>query len=371
LFTAFGAMLMAGAEELIVLFLGLEVHSIALYVLAGSRHNSPASKESALKYLLLGAFASSFLLYGIALLYGTTGTTNLAEIGAALAQGEGATGVLLLAGIALLIVGLGFKIAAVPFHIWTPDVYEGAPTVITALMTVVPKAGAFAALLRIFMTALLPVAASWQPIWVVLAIVTMTVGNILALNQESLKRLLAYSSIAHAGYLLVGLAAGTELGSTGVLYYLVAYALMNLGAFAVVVIFEQEKRGLGVSEYAGLAARRPVLGAALALFMFSLAGIPPTAGFMGKLYVFRAAIEAGQTGLAIVAVLNSVVAAYYYLRVVVVLYMREPDVDWAEGTRASLGPVLAILLTAIGTLQFGVFPGLLYELARASARVLG
>jgi NADH-quinone oxidoreductase subunit N len=373
LFAALGAMIMAGANNLIVLFLGLEVHSIALYVLAGSRSDQPASEESALKYLLLGAFASAFLLYGIALLYGATGTTQIGAIADTLAGtgGAAAHGALLTAGIVLLIVGLGFKIAAVPFHMWTPDVYEGAPTVITALMTVVPKAGAFAALMRLFLVGLLPAMESWQPIWTVLAVLTMSVGNILALNQESIKRLLAYSSIAHAGYLLVGLVAGGAQGSAAILYYLVAYALMNLGAFAVVVIFEARDRGMGIDEYTGLAYRRPVLAGALALFMFSLAGIPPTAGFMGKLYLFQAAVDTGHVTLAIIAVLNSVVAAYYYLRVVVAVYMRKPEGELAADARTGAGTGLAILASAVGTIQFGVFPAMLYNFALAGAVVLG
>ncbi|MGD8395070.1 MAG: NADH-quinone oxidoreductase subunit N [Candidatus Eiseniibacteriota bacterium] len=378
LFAATGAMLMASADNLVVLFLGLEVHSISLYVLAGARHDQIASEESALKYLLLGAFASAFLLYGIALLYGATGSTGLADIATALRAGGRLPDSVLLAGIVLVIVGLGFKIAAVPFHMWTPDVYEGAPTVITALMTVIPKAGAFAALLRLFLVGLAPAIDSWQPVWVVLAILTMTVGNVLALNQEGIKRLLAYSSIAHAGYLLVGLVPGTALGGAGILYYLVAYALMNLGAFAVIILFERRDRAMGIGDYAGLAARHPLLAGALALFMFSLAGIPPTAGFMGKLYIFKAAVDAGHVGLAIIAVLNSVVAVYYYLRVVVAVYMESPDAETpgapgvsAGETRTDLGTGLAILASAAGTLAFGLFPALVYDLARAGVVVLG
>jgi NADH-quinone oxidoreductase subunit N len=386
LFAATGAMLMASAENLVVLFLGLEVHSISLYILAGARHDQRVSEESALKYLLLGAFASAFLLYGIALLYGATGSTALGDIAVALESGGRLPDSVLVAGIALVIVGLGFKIAAVPFHMWTPDVYEGAPTVITAFMTVIPKAGAFAALLRLFLVGLMPAIDSWQPVWTVLAVLTMTVGNVLALNQEGIKRLLAYSSIAHAGYLLVGLVPGTAHGGAGILYYLVAYALMNLGAFAVVVIFERRDRAMGVGDYAGLAARRPLLAGALALFMFSLAGIPPTAGFMGKLYIFKAAVEAGHVGLAIIAVLNSVVAVYYYLRVVVAVYVHVPDESPAASApaaeaggagalaaeaRTGLGTGLAILASAAGTLAFGLFPALVYDLARAGVIVLG
>ncbi len=369
LFSGLGALLMAAADDLVVVFLGLEVHSIALYVLAGYRRDLPA-EESCLKYLLLGAFASAFLLYGIALVYGATGTTNLRDLATVLRLGSSSGGLLLYAGMGLLAVGLGFKIAAVPFHMWTPDVYEGAPTVITAFMAVVPKAGAIAALLRVFEVGFLPLVGHWQSLWTILAILTMTVGNVLALVQRNLKRLLAYSSIAHAGYLLVGLSAGDLLGSSGILFYLVAYALMNLGAFAVVAILERGGRGLLLDDYAGLAAERPLLAAALVLFMFSLAGIPPTAGFMGKFFLFGAAVRAGQTGLAIIAVLNSVVGVAYYLRVVVTVVLREPDMAWARGARATFAPVAAILAAALGTLQMGLFPGLLYRLATAGARAL-
>ncbi len=368
LFSGLGALLMAAADDFLIVFLGLEVHSIALYVLAGYRRDLPA-EESCLKYLLLGAFASSFLLYGIALLYGATGTTSLRGIALVLEMGQ-ASGILVMAGMALVIVGLGFKIAAVPFHMWTPDVYEGAPTIITAFMAVVPKAGAFAALLRVFDVGLFPLAEHVQSLWTVMAILTMTVGNVLAVVQRSLKRLLAYSSIAHAGYLLVGVAAGDEFGTSGILFYLVAYALMNLGAFAVVAIFEREGRGTQIDDYAGLAVERPLLAAALALFMFSLAGIPPTAGFMGKFYVFGAAIRANLTGLAVIALLNSVIGAAYYLRVVIALFLKEPAVAWTRGMRTTLAPALAVLVATYGTLHLGVFPAVLYQLATAGALAL-
>lgn len=369
LFSGLGAMLMAAADDLLVVFLGLEVHSIALYVLAGYRRDL-AAEESCLKYLLLGAFASAFLLYGIALLYGATGTTNLRDLAAVIRLDGEESSLLLYAGMGLLVVGLGFKIAAVPFHMWVPDVYEGAPTVITALMAVVPKAGAIAALLRVFEVGLVPLADHWQTLWATLAILTMTVGNVLAIVQRNLKRLLAYSSIAHAGYLLVGLAAGDVVGAAAILFYLVAYSLMNLGAFAVVVILERGGRGVLVDDYVGLAADRPLLAAALVLFMLSLAGIPPTAGFMGKFYLFGSAVRAGMTGLAVIAVLNSVVGVAYYLRVVVAVGLRESEGDWTRGTRATWAPIATIVAAAFGTLQMGLFPGLLYRIAAASARAL-
>jgi len=369
LLSGLGALLMAAAGDLLIVFLGLEVHSIALYILAGYRRDPPA-KEACLKYLLLGSFASAFLLYGIALLYGASGTTNLDDLALVIGiEGETSRS-LLLAGMALIVVGLGFKIAAVPFHMWTPDVYEGAPTVVTAFMAVVPKAGAFAAIVRVFLVGLAPVIDDWQPIWSALAILTMVVGNVLAVVQRDLKRLLAYSSIAHAGYLLVGLAAGDALGVSGILFYLVAYALMNLGAFAVVAVFEREGRGSKVDDYAGLVNERPLLATALAICMFSLAGIPPTAGFMGKFYLFSAAVRAGLTPLAILGVLTSVVGVAYYLRVVVAVMLKDPDVAWTRSARTTLGPALAILLAILGTLQIGISPSLLYDVAVASAAAL-
>jgi NADH-quinone oxidoreductase subunit N len=369
LFSGLGALLMAAAGDFIVVFLGLEVHSIALYVLAGYRRDR-LGEESCLKYLLLGAFASAFLLYGIALLYGATGTTNLHDLGLVIGiAGETSRG-LLLAGMALIAVGLGFKIAAVPFHMWTPDVYQGAPTIVTAFMAVVPKAGAFAAILRVFEMGLSPLVSDWQVLWSVLAVLTMIVGNVLAVVQHNLKRLLAYSSIAHAGYLLVGLAAGDALGASGILFYLVAYTLMNLGAFAVVTVFEREGRGAELDDYAGLVHERPGMAVALALFMFSLAGIPPTAGFMGKFYLLGAAVRAGLTPLCTIAVLTSVIGVYYYLRVVVTVIFKEPDVAWTRGSKTTLGPALAIGLSLIGTLLFGLFPALLYDAAVASSAAL-
>jgi NADH-quinone oxidoreductase subunit N len=369
LFSSLGALLMAAAGDLVIVFLGLEVHSIALYVLAGFRRDRPG-EESCLKYLLLGAFASAFLLYGIALLYGAAGTTNLHDLGLVIGvAGEISRG-LLFAGMALIAVGLGFKIAAVPFHMWTPDVYEGAPTVVTGFMAVVPKAGAFAAILRVFLTGLSPLVADWQVLWSVLAVLTMILGNVLAVVQRNLKRLLAYSSIAHAGYLLVGLAAGDVLGASGILFYLVAYALMNLGAFAVVTIFEREGRGAMLEDYAGLVQERPLLGSALAVFMFSLAGIPPTAGFMGKFYLFGAAVRAGLTPLTVIAVLTSVIGVYYYLRVVVTVVFREPDVAWTRSARTSWGPALAIGLALAGTLLFGILPAMLHDVAIAGSAAL-
>jgi NADH-quinone oxidoreductase subunit N len=370
LFSTLGMMLMAAGGDLIVIFLGLETLSLALYTLSGFRRAELRSNESALKYLLLGAFASGFFLYGIALIYGATGTTVLRRVAAFLADGK-SHGPLLVIGGGLLLVGFGFKVASVPFHMWTPDVYEGAPTSVTAFMIAGTKAAAFAAFLRVFLFALPTLHIQWSAVIWVLAVLTMTLGNLVALVQNNVKRMLAYSSIAHAGYVLVAIVAGGSSGATSVLFYLVAYALMNLGAFAAIIALQghgQELLFLG--DYAGLGFRRPALAACMALFMFSLAGIPPTAGFMGKLYIFSAALEAHYPGLAVIGVLNSVVSVYFYLRLIVIMYMSEP------ATERSLVPLsaaatCAVALSALGTLQLGLFPAGLLDLARQSVAALG
>jgi NADH-quinone oxidoreductase subunit N len=322
-----------------------------------------------LKYLLLGAFASSFFLYGVALVYGATGTTVLRRILAFLADGSPPSGLLLI-GAGLLLVGFGFKVASVPFHMWTPDVYEGAPTSVTAFMIAGTKAAAFAALVRVFLFALPTIQVQWSgAIWV-LAVLTMTLGNLVALVQSNIKRMLAYSSIAHAGYLLVALVAGGEPGATSVLFYLVAYALMNLGAFAVIIALQARGQELlSLTDYAGLGFRRPVLSACMALFMFSLAGLPPTAGFMGKFLIFSAAVEGHYPGLAVIGLLNSVISVYFYLRPVVIMYMDEPTIERPKVPSAAA--IWAAALSALGTLQFGLFPGRLLDLARQSVAALG
>jgi NADH-quinone oxidoreductase subunit N len=377
LFALFGAMLMASGGDLLIIFLGLEILSLAQYILAGMRHDFLKSSESALKYFLLGAFATGFLLYGIALLYGATGTTNLAEVVAAVREGgaavreEGLTdNPLMTIGMGLLIVGFGFKIAAVPFHMWTPDVYEGAPTPVTAFMSTAVKAAGFAALVRVFITALGELQGSWAPVFWGMAVLTMTVGNLLAISQPHIKRMLAYSSIAHAGYLLIAMVAAGPAGLTSLLYYLLAYAFMNLGAFAVVVALEQrEERNLLLSDYAGLGFRYPLLGVAMALFMFSLSGLPPTAGFMAKFYVFSAAVEQGYIVLAVIGVLNSLISIYYYLRPIVFMYMEEAKSE-VPALRLNRFLVAGLVLTIIGTIHLGLFPARLLGLAQAAAQGL-
>jgi NADH-quinone oxidoreductase subunit N len=370
LFALFGGMLMASGGDLLIIFLGLEILSLAQYILAGMRHGLLKSSESALKYFLLGAFATGFLLYGIALLYGATGTTNLAGIVAAMREGGLTDNPLITIGMGLLIVGFGFKIAAVPFHMWTPDVYEGAPTPVTAFMSTAVKTAAFAALVRVFVAALGELQGSWAPVFWCMAVLTMTVGNLLAIAQSNIKRMLAYSSIAHAGYLLIAMVAAGPAGLTSLLYYLLAYACMNLGAFAVVVALEQrEDRNLLLSDYAGLGFQYPLLGGAMVLFMFSLSGLPPTAGFMAKFYVFSAAVDQGYIILAVIGVLNSLVSIYYYLRPIVLMYMEESKRE-IPTLRLNSFLVVGLVLTILGTIHLGLFPARLLGLAQAAAQGL-
>jgi NADH-quinone oxidoreductase subunit N len=364
-----GMVLMAASNDLIGIFLGLELMSLSLYVLVGFRRDRLESNEAALKYFLLGAFASGFFLYGIALLYGATGTTSLPGMAAFLAASPLRSNPLLLVGGLLLLTGFLFKVAAVPFHMWTPDAYEGAPTSVTAFMSVGAKAAAFAALLRFGLRALGGVPADWVPVLGAVAILTMTVGNVTALLQNNLKRMLAYSSIAHAGYVLVAVAAGGPDGAAAAVFYLAVYSFMNLGAFGVLTLLGRgtHERVL-MADIAGLGFRQPLLGLALTVFMISLGGIPPTAGFMGKVYVFGSALRAGLVPLVIVGVLNSVVSVFYYLRVTVALYMQEPQGEGTEVAWAAPSAV-ALVLALVLTLWWGVQAGGLLALAQRS--VLG
>jgi NADH-quinone oxidoreductase subunit N len=369
LFSALGMMLMAAGGDLVVIFLGLETLSLALYTLSGFQRGELRSNESALKYLLLGAFASGFFLYGIALIYGATGTTVLRRISIFLAEGK-PLGPLLILGGGLLLVGFAFKVASVPFHMWMPDVYEGAPTSVTAFMIAGTKAAAFAAFLRVFLLALPALRVRWSAAIWILAALTMILGNLAALAQKNVKRLLAYSSIAHAGYVLVALVAGGSSGATSALFYLVAYALMNLGAFAAIIALQgRGQELLALDDYAGLGFRRPVLAACMALFMFSLAGIPPTAGFMGKFYIFSAAVEAHYSGLAVIGVLSSVVSVFFYLRLIVVMYMSEGATELPV-LPVPTAAVWAAMMSAAGTLHLGLFPARLLDLARQSVAAL-
>lgn len=353
LFATTGMLALAGSNNLITLFIGLETMSICLYVMAGLIKDEKSGAESALKYFLLGAFSTGFLLYGIALIYGATGTTSIPEIGAA-----ASTDLLFLAGTALLLVGFLFKVSAVPFHMWTPDVYQGTPTTLTAYMATASKAGTFVAFILVLSRAL-PImeGLNWQLVLSVIAVLTMIFGNIIALVQDNVKRMLAYSSIAHAGYALVGLAAGTFEGYNAVLYYLFAYTIMNVGAFGVIAYYERNK-GLDfnqVQNLAGLGFKEPLMGVALSIFLFSLAGIPPLVGFVGKYYVFAAAINAEMVGLAIVGVLASAASVYYYLRVMVYLYFREEHQPITLFTPTLMYKGTIVIL-ALLTIYFGVEP---------------
>jgi NADH-quinone oxidoreductase subunit N len=371
MFATVGMMLMATATDLLVIFLGLEVMSISAYALAGIARGQVRSNEAAMKYFLLGAFATGFLLFGIALVFGATGSMTLPAIAGKVAQIGGQEKVLLTAGIALLLVGFGFKMAAVPFHAWAPDVYEGSPTTVTGFMAVGIKAATFAAFTRIFLHTLGSLHGDWSGALWVLAALTMTVGNVIALMQSNIKRMLAYSSIAHGGYLLVGVVGAGPEGGSAILFYLISYAFMTLGAFAVVVAVGRagEPNEL-LDDYAGIAFRSPFLGVAMSVFMLSLAGIPPLGGFIGKFYVFSAAVQSGYVGLAVIGVLNSVVSVYYYVGVLVRMYMTEGP---TEVTPTSRRPYLfvALVATLAGTVLIGLFPAPLLELARASFASLG
>jgi NADH-quinone oxidoreductase subunit N len=364
-----GMMLMASGTDLIVIFLGLELMSLSLYILVGFFRDRPVSNEASMKYLLLGAFATGFLLYGIALIYGTIGSTNLREIGLALKQGRVQGDLMLLGGASLLLVGFAFKIAAVPFHMWAPDVYDGAPTSVTAFISAGPKAAAFIALIRILMLSLKPLEHEWASVIWILAAVTMTVGNLSALSQQSIKRMLAYSSVAHAGYVLVALAAGTDRAITAALFYLLAYTFMNIGAFAVIILVGKKgEENQDISSYAGLGFERPAMGLALALFMISLAGLPPTAGFFGKFTIFSAAVEQGMISLAIIGVLNSLVSVYFYLSVVVSMYMR-PSTGSSPAALSPMGYV-TVGIASVATLVIGLAPSRFLALARETVASL-
>ncbi|MBK7706455.1 MAG: NADH-quinone oxidoreductase subunit N [Acidobacteria bacterium] len=373
LFATFGSMFMASGNDFVIIFLGLETLSIATYVMAGLRKSDLKSNESAMKYFILGSFASAFLLYGMALIYGATGSTNITEIAVRIAT-PNFPGLLLIGG-AMLVIGFGFKVATVPFHVWTPDVYEGAPSPVTGFMAAGPKAAAFASFIRVFVIGFPFVAGataagylheSWITALAVMAMLTMTVGNISAIVQNNVKRMLAYSSISHAGYAMVGFIGagvaktneGRDVAIAAVAFYLLTYAVTNLGAFAIVSLVGQKNdRRTEFEDYNGIGFKSPVIAFSLSLFMLSLLGMPLTAGFIGKVLVFRPALEAGSvllTTLVVVAVVNTAISAYYYLRLIVVMFFRERTTDWLE-PKMPVGVAAAILITVIGVFYFGVF----------------
>jgi|TARA_B100000809_G_scaffold46923_2_gene41483 NADH-quinone oxidoreductase subunit N len=363
-----GMMFMASGVDLITLFIGLETMAISFYILVGFLKPSQRSNEAAVKYFLLGAFSLGLLLYGMSLLYGATGTTSLDGIATALAGGERS----LILSLALILIGagMGFKIAAVPFHMWAPDVYEGAPTPVTAFLSVGSKAASFAMLLRIFFVGLPFLVSDWQTLFWVLAALTMTVGNIAAITQTNTKRMLAYSSIAHAGYVLVGVVSGTERGIAATLVYLWVYLFMQLGAFAIIsMLRRQDVVGDELKDLSGLYVRKPFAAIAMLIFMLSLGGIPPTAGFMGKVWVFGAAIDQGFIWLAVIGVVNSAISLYYYYRVIVFMWLKEETL----GSDIEMSPAMATVLgiAVVGSILFGIFPDMLFDHAQIASEVLG
>jgi NADH-quinone oxidoreductase subunit N len=365
---AAGMCLMTSAVELVLIFIALEISSISTYILAGFLRRDPRSSEASLKYFLLGSFATAFFLYGVALIFGATGSTTFAQISTALHTGYVPT--LAYVAMAMIFVGLGFKVAAAPFHVWTPDVYEGAPSPVVGLMSTAPKAATFAVLLRVIFEAQLP--GTFWLIWFA-AVLSMTLGNLGALKQNNIKRLLAYSSIAHAGYLLVAFASLPASGIPSAMFYTAAYAAMNVGAFAIIShIGNHGERYTSIDDYAGLGRRAPFLAAILTVFLLSLIGIPATGGFFAKFYVFSAALHSTTplVGLTIIGVINSAIASYYYLRVVVVMYMKEPQGEGIPLTPLPAAARLVLILSALFTLYLGILPGSVLAYAQDSVRNL-
>jgi len=372
LFSVAGQCIMVTGTELIVLFIGLEISSIATYVLAGYLRDDRRANEAAIKYFLLGSFATAFLLYGVAWIYGAAGTTNLIEVRRAMVDPATTPSYALVATAAgLILVGLAFKVSAAPFQNWAPDVYQGAPAPASAFMSVGPKAAAFAMLLRIFVTAFEPVSSRWLPVVWISALATMIIGNFAALWQTNIKRLLAYSSVAHAGYVLVAVVANSPGGTAAVMFYMAAYALMNLGAFAVVTYFSREgERYLEIDDLAGLGTRQPVTAALFSILLLSLIGVPLTGGFFAKFYVFEAALESNLVWLTVLGLLTSAVAAYYYLRILVIMYMREPAAATENLPPQPAGIRFVLWTAALGTLALGIYPSLILDFANRAAGVV-
>lgn len=370
LFSVAGQCIMVSSNDLILVFIGLEISSIATYILAGYLRDDRRANESAVKYFLLGSFATAFFLYGISLIYGATGSTNLSDIHAFLLS-PGRPAMIVGISAALMMVGLTFKVSGVPFQIWAPDVYQGAPSPISAFLSAGPKAAAFAVFLRIFLTAFPSISHQWWPVVWISALLSMTIGNFAALTQSNIKRMLAYSSIAHAGYVLVALTAHSDVGAAAAMFYLAAYACMNVGAFIVVShIAGKGEHNVEVSDFKGLGLRQPVTAALLTVFLLSLVGVPLTGGFFGKFYIFQAALQSNMIWLTVLGLLNSAVAAYYYLRIVGAMYMQDASESTPVPQPLPPGTQLALLLPALGTIVLGVFPSAVLDFAIKSANFL-
>jgi len=366
LFAVVGMMVMASGRDLMVIYVGLELMSITFYALVGLIRARLSSNEASLKYFLLGAFSSGFLLYGFSLLYGLTGTTSIPGIHTFLAANPAAVGAPLVLAMVMVVIGLGFKLALAPLHFWAPDVYQGAPTPVTGFLSVGSKAAAFAAVLRIFGSGLAGQGALWSELFTGLAVLTMIVGNLLAIQQSDIKRMLAYSSIAHAGYAMVGVVVGGVIGTSAVLFYMLGYAFMNLGVFGVITALNRtEGEASSLDNFRGLAKVHPGLAFIMFVLLFSLAGIPPTAGFFGKFYIFMGAVRAGLVWLAVIGMLNSAVSAYYYLRVIMIMYMSEPE---GEAQILLSRPMTwGLAVSVLGVFALGLMPDTFLALARSSA----
>ena len=369
LFSLVGQCILSTSTDLIMVFIGLEISSIATYILAGFLRDDRRNNESALKYFLLGSFATAFLLYGIAWIYGLTGTTNLDDIRRSLTQG-GQAGVLVGLAAALLFVGFAFKVSVAPFQVWAPDVYQGASAPVTAFMSAGPKAAAFAIFFRVFLTSFRPFSDRWLPLVWGCALATMVIGNFAALLQNNVKRLLGYSSIAHAGYVMIAFAAASQIGTAAAMFYLASYALMNIGAFSVVsYVAARHERHLKLEDLAGLGRREPVMAALLSIFVFSFIGVPLTGGFFGKFYVFQAALNSHLVWLTVLGLINSAIAAYYYLKILVPVWMQEPSAETERLPAPAPSLRIAIWASALGTLFLGIFPGTVLSFASFSAAV--
>jgi NADH-quinone oxidoreductase subunit N len=364
LFSVMGQCIMVTANELIMIFIGLEISSISSYILAGYLRDDERNNESALKYFLLGSFATAFLLYGVAWVYGLTASTNLELVRKAIETPGFDSFALAGVAAALIFVGIGFKISAVPFQVWAPDVYQGAPAPVSAFLSVGPKAAAFAILLRVFLTAFGPISERWTPFLWACALATMVVGNFAALRQSNVKRLLAYSSIANAGYMLVAVTAHSDAGAAAVMFYLAAYALTTIGAFAVITYFARKgEKYVAIEDFAGLAQRQPMMAAMMTIFLLSFIGVPLTGGFFGKFYLFKASLDANLIWLTVLGLLNSAVAAYYYLQMLVVMYMKEPGESVENLPPVGFGLKVAVYASALGTLILGIFPSSVLDYA--------